>query len=164
MQRRTSAGAENGFTLLEILLVLTIIGLAGALLVPRLSSFDTRGFNIEVREAAGLLNHARRNAIVSGNPATVSFVPETDDAPVDDDYELPVFSAGVFKASDIELHFLDSAGDREAVRRPLEITFFPEGGSTGGSLLLLRDDRSAAISVDPATGRLETVFDDETPG
>ena len=68
LQRRAVAGAENGFTLLEILLVLTIIGLAGALLVPRLSSFDTRGFNIEVREAAGLLNHARRNAHCQRQP------------------------------------------------------------------------------------------------
>ena len=151
---------EGGFTLLEILLVLAIIGLAGALLVPRLGSFDTRGFNVEVREAAGLLNNARRNAIVSGNPATVSFVPESVNAPFD--YRPPVFSAGVFEARGIELHFQDSTGAREAVLEPLEMTFFPEGGSTGGALLLLRDDRSAAIAVDPVTGRMTTVYDAET--
>ncbi len=154
------AGREAGFTLLEILLVLSIIGLAGALLVPRLGGLDDRGFNIEVREAAGLLNNARRNAIVSGNPATVSFVPETSGAPFD--YHPPAFSAGVFEARGIELHFQDSTGEREAVREPLEITFFPEGGSTGGDLLLLRDGRHAAIAVDPVTGRLRMDYDAES--
>ena len=150
---------QGGFTLLEILLVLTIIGLAGAFLVPRLGDLDTRGFNVEVREAANLLNHARRNAIVSGNPATVSFLPETEDEPFD--YRVPMFSAGVFEARDIELHFLDSAGQRDAVEEPLEVTFFPEGGSTGGALLLLRGDRGASIEINPVTGRMETVYDEE---
>ncbi|MCY4183160.1 MAG: prepilin-type N-terminal cleavage/methylation domain-containing protein [Gammaproteobacteria bacterium] len=153
------AARQAGFTLLEILLVLSIIGLAGALLVPRLGGLDSRGFSVEVREAAGLLNHARRDAIVSGNPATVGFVPEIEDRTFD--YQPPVFSAGVFEARDIELHFEDSAGAREPVLEPLEITFFPEGGSTGGALLLLRGDRGAAIAVDPVTGRLDTDYDAE---
>ncbi len=150
---------QDGFTLLEFLLVLTIIGLAGAFIVPRLGDLDTRGFNVEVREATNLLNQARRNAIVSGNPATVSFLPESEDEPLD--YRVPVFSAGVFEARDIELHFLDSAGQRETVEEPLEVTFFPEGGSTGGALLLLRGDRSASIEINPVTGRMETAYDEE---
>ena len=152
---------QQGFTLLEILLVLSIIGLAGVLLVPRLGDLDSRGFNVEVREAASLLNHARRNAIVTGNPATVSFVPETGIEPFD--YRPPFFSAGVFAAGNIEMQFLDSAGQREPVREPLEISFFPEGGSTGGTLLLSRDDRGASITVDPVTGRLETIHDAQIP-
>ena len=77
-----SAGTNSlnrGFTLLEVLLVLSIIGLAGVLLVPRLGSLDSRGFAVEVRQAANLLNHARRNAVVTGNPASVSFLPEPAD-------------------------------------------------------------------------------------
>ncbi len=139
--------------------MLTIIGLAGAFIVPRLGDLDTRGFNVEVREAANLLNQARRNAIVSGNPATVSFLPESEDEHLD--YRVPVFNAGVFEARDIELHFLDSAGQRETVQEPLEVTFFPEGGSTGGALLLLRGDRSASIEINPVTGRMETAYDEE---
>jgi len=157
--QRFREGREAGFTLLEILLVLSIIGLAGALLVPRFGGLNDRGFNVEVREAAGLLNNARRSAIVSGNPATVGFLPETGGAPFD--YRPPVFSAGVFEARGIELHFEDSAGAREAVLEPLEITFFPEGGSTGGALLLRRGDLGAAIAVDPVTGRLDTDYDAE---
>ncbi len=158
---RLARANEGGFTLIEVLLVLTIIGLAGAFLVPRLGDLDTRGFDVEVREATNLLNHARRNAIVSGNPATVSFLPETEDEPFD--YHPPMFSAGVFEARDIELHFLDSAGQREAVREPLEVTFFPEGGSTGGALLLQREDRGASIEINPVTGRMETAYDEDPP-
>ena len=157
-----SAGTNSlnrGFTLLEVLLVLSIIGLAGVLLVPRLGSLDSRGFAVEVRQAANLLNHARRNAVVTGNPASVSFLPE----PADDEsgYRPPIFSAGVFSAQDIELEFRDSTGGEEAVLEPLIVTFFPEGGSTGGTLLLRRDDRAASIHVDPITGRMETAYADD---
>ncbi len=145
---------ERGFTLLEVLLVLSIIGLAGALLVPRLGNLDGRGFNVEVRSVANLLNHARRNAVVTGNPATISFLPEPEDGELE--YRPPIFSAGVYSASNIELEFRGSTGTREPVLEPLEITFFPEGGSTGGALLLQRGDLGARIDIDPFTGRIST--------
>ena len=151
----TSAGKrarERGFTLLEVLLVLAIVGLAGALLVPRLGGLDGRGFNVEVRSAANLLNHARRNAVVTGNPATISFLPEAEDGELD--YSPPIFSAGVYNARNIELQFQGSTGAREPVLEPLEITFFPEGGSTGGALLLQRGELGARIDIDPFTGRI----------
>lgn len=156
----TSAGSRSsacparvrGFTLLEVLLVLAIIGLAGALLVPRLGGLDGRGFNVEVRSAANLLNHARRNAVVTGNPATISFLPDAEDGEFD--YRPPIFSAGVYNARNIDLQFQDSTGAREPVLDPLEITFFPEGGSTGGALLLLRGELGARIEIDPFTGRI----------
>ncbi|MYI01857.1 MAG: type II secretion system protein GspH [Gammaproteobacteria bacterium] len=147
-----NSARNRGFTLLEVLLVLAIVGLAGALLVPRLGGLDGRGFNVEVRSAANLLNHARRNAVVTGNPATVGFLPEAED--VEFDYSPPIFSAGVFNARNIELQFQDSTGMREPVLEPLEITFFPEGGSTGGALLLLRGELGARIEIDPFTGRI----------
>lgn len=159
VQSQSSPGVfERGFTLLEVLLVLSIIGLAGVLLVPRLGGLDSRGFNVEVREAANLLNHGRRNAVVTGNPAVISFVPEPEEG--QPAYRPPIFSAGVFRARDIELFFRDSTGQEEPVLEPLEITFFPEGGSTGGAVLLLRDDRTAGIDIDPITGRMETAYDD----
>ena len=143
---------ERGFTLLEVLLVLSIIGLAGVLVVPRLGNLDGRGFNVEVRSVANLLNHARRNAVVTGNPATISFLPEPENGEFD--YSPPVFSAGVYNARNIELQFRDSTGLQEPVLEPLEITFFPEGGSTGGALLLVRENLGARIDIDPFTGRI----------
>ncbi len=152
---------QDGFTLLEVLLVLSIIALGSALLVPRLGDIGGRGFQMEVRSAASLLNHARRNAVVTGNPATISFIPELTEP--DLDYHPPAFSAGVYRASDLEMHFKDSTGALTPVSAPLEITFFPEGGSTGGTLLLSQGDRSASISIDPVSGRMETAFDDQAP-
>ncbi len=141
----------RGFTLLEVLLVLSIIGLAGALLVPRLGALEGRSFNVEVRTAANLLNHARRNAVVTRNPATISFLPGTPAG-----YAPPTFSAGIFNPRDIELEFQNSTGEREPVNQALEITFFPEGGSTGGTLLFARGDLRARIDIDPFTGRINT--------
>ncbi len=155
----------SGFTLLEVLLVLSIIGLAGAVLLPRLGGLDSRGFETEVRAAANLLNHARRGAVVSGNPVTVSFLPEPETASATGEgqtgYRPPIFSAGVFRARDLELGFRGGTGPRQVLREPLEMTFYPEGGSTGGVLLLSRGDREAAIEVNPFTGRMETFYDGE---
>jgi general secretion pathway protein H len=40
----------------------------------------------------------------------------------------------------------------------LEITFYPEGGSTGGILILSSQERQASITINPFTGRVETEF------
>jgi general secretion pathway protein H len=43
----------------------------------------------------------------------------------------------------------------------VEITFYPEGGSTGGTLLLAQGAQQASIDIDPFTGRVETEYVEE---
>ena len=62
-----------GFTLVEILLVLTIIGMASILVIPNVSNLESRTFSTQVRQAVSLLNYARRTAVVQGSPASVEF-------------------------------------------------------------------------------------------
>ena len=62
---------NDGFTLLEIILVLTIIGLASVLILPNVGGLESRTFSAQARQAASLLNFARRTAIVQGRPASI---------------------------------------------------------------------------------------------
>ena len=64
---------QRGFTLLEILLVLSIIAMASIFVVPNIGGFEARTFNTQVRQANSLLNYARRTAVVSGQASSVSF-------------------------------------------------------------------------------------------
>ena len=73
---------QTGFTLLELLVVLSIIAVATGLIVPNLSITDNGAFNAEVRRATSTLTYARRMAIVKGSPQTATLFaldPEASD-------------------------------------------------------------------------------------
>ena len=159
VKEKSRAILLRGFTLLEMLLVMAIIGLASLVVFPNITGMETRTFNSRVREAHTLLNLARRTAVVSGQPSTASFsvTPE----PADRESMLSPFSAGTWDGSGITLTFQDSANQEVDVEGTLHITFYPEGGSTGGSLILAFEDRLASIVINPFTGRVDTEFLDE---
>ena len=148
-----------GFTLLEILLVLTIIGMASILVVPNVGNLDSRSFSAQVRQASSLLNYARRTAVVRGQPSTASFYPVLDD---DEIPTLPLRSSvGSWRSDGASLGFRDSTDRESEVDALLEITFYPEGGSTGGTLLLAQGAQLVSIEVDPFTGRVATEYVEE---
>jgi general secretion pathway protein H len=152
---------QQGFTLLEILLVLTIIALGSMVIVPNLTGMESRTFNTQVRDAHTLLNHARRMAVVSGRPSIASFSAGTRNEDDEDAAPESLLSVGHWHADNLSLTFRDSADQEVEVEDLLEITFYPEGGSSGGSLILALDERVATVMVNPFTGRVETEFDNE---
>lgn len=147
---------QSGFTLLELLLVLGILGMAAGLLVPRLTSLDGPGFTAQTREATGMLNYARRMAVVQGTPASVVLM--TDDyadqlAQESQDHTSNAVATWIGR--DITLQHLGSTGQRRQIEEQLQVTFYPEGGSTGGEITLRQDRREATIVVDPFSGRVQ---------
>ncbi len=162
---------NKGFTLLELLVVLSIIAIATGLIVPNLGITENAAFNAEVRRAASILTHARRMAIVKGAPQTA--VLYTLD-PRAADYEARLEEANAvaeearWTSEDLSLSF---QGELESDPQPvdkLSVTFFPQGGSTGGLIGFSSDRRAAMIRVNAITGRIETAyngeeFDDDAP-
>lgn len=147
--------------------MLGILGMAAMLLGPGLASLDSPGFNAQTREATGLLNYARRMAVVNGTPATIEFLGvanNTSNNPADNRTpapgQPPADVVGRWFGENITLDYRDSAGQDISTERGIQVTFYPEGGSTGGELTMQQDNQRLTISVDPFSGRVQ-VLDEE---
>lgn len=155
---------NSGFTLLELLVVLSIIAIATGLIVPNLAITDNGAFNAEVRHAASALTYARRMAIVKGAPQTTTLFALDPEA---SDYEERLIEANSLKSEarwvseDLELSFQNEVEPDPAAVDKMSVTFFPQGGSTGGLLGFSRDERKALIRVDAITGRIDTAYNGE---
>lgn len=156
--------AAKGFTLLELLIVLSIIAIATGLIVPNLAITDNAAFNADVRRAAGALTYARRMAIVKGAPQSAALYALDPDAP---DYDDLLAEANAndgsarWASDDIELEYQSELAPFAETLDKIIVTFFPQGGSTGGLLTFKRDDRSALIRVNAITGRIDTAYNGE---
>jgi general secretion pathway protein H len=151
---------RHGFTLLEIILVLAILGLASMIVVPNITGLEARSFSAQVRDAHSLLNYARRIAVISGQPSTASFQITADNADLSPATRARS-SVGSWQSEGTSIIFLDSTDLETEVEDMVEFTFYPEGGSTGGTLLLQFEERIARIAVDPITGRVTSEFVEE---
>ena len=164
LRSRTPLTTTRGFTLLEILLVLSIIGMASVLVVPNLTGLEARTFSAQLRQANSVLNYARRIAVVSGQSSTVSI---NADGAEELDEEDSASSAieqnivGSWDSSGIQIRFRDSTEREVEIEDKIEITFYPEGGSTGGTLVFSQEEREASIIINPFTGRISSVDDQD---
>lgn len=160
----TDRHRSGGFTLLELMIVLAILAMGSMLVIPGLTGMDTRTFNAQVREASALLNYARRTAVVTGRPAVASFQSQPDEAEGRDDAAIRTSAAArstlgsdaAWSSRGVEIAYRDSTQQLVEMDDAIDITFFPEGGSTGGELILRLDDREAVIVIDPFSGRVRT--------
>ena len=142
----------SGFTLLETLLVLAIIALGASLLLPNFDVLESRDFSVQVRDAVSQLNFARRSAVINGRTSIVLLAGETNaDFPNTKDDMV-----ARWVSDDIGLKFFDST-DREIISETnsFEVSFYPEGGSSGGTLIFSQSEQAAKIFIDPFSGRIK---------
>ncbi len=152
---RNPAKNTAGFTLLELILVLVILGMASVLVAPSLGGLETRNFNAKVREAVSLLNYARRIAVVKGLPGKTVFHIVEDGAETDS-IDTRSATTGNWMSQGIVVEYRDSTNQLVDVEESVEIIFYPEGGSTGGEITLRQGDRLAVLHIDPFSGRVST--------
>ena len=154
-----------GFTLLELIIVLAILAMGSVLLIPSIGNMSSRTYTAQVREVNSLLNFARRTAVVTGQAASAQFLPELENGdstqPTSETVRSDLGRDNVWHARGIELAYEDSTDQRIDVEEGVTVTFFPEGGSTGGSLILTLDSREAIISIDPFSGKVRTEYSDD---
>lgn len=168
-----SRSRAAAFTLLELLLVLGIIALAAALVAPNLGGVSARSFSAQLREAGAQLNAARRNAVISGQTTVISLQgaqresAQTESArPGSAQTESTNPSAPnstTWRSATAALAFSPNAVDPEdyAFRDrdfepvpEVKISFYPEGGSSGGNILFAQNNDRAWAIIDPLTGRV----------
>ena len=138
---------SSGFTLLELLVVLAIMGLIAALVVGgRPGTSDTTDAKIGAELIASELRQARSRAVATGRP--VGFVLDTATRRFGIDGLHPqALPAG------LRLALLTGRSDvlADDVGR---IRFFPDGSSTGGRIAVESRSRKLVVGVDWLSGRV----------
>lgn len=147
VEPRRGASSDAGFTLLEIIVVLAVLGFALVLLVGYRPPWS-RGFDLDTTaaELAAQLRLARSEAI-AGNRAVAL------------ELDLPArrYRAGTAAPralpAALAIELLTVAGERRGETIG-GIRFHPDGSSTGGRIVLADGTRRVAVGVDWLTGRV----------
>ena len=145
----THEGRQRGFTLLELLTVLFLLGVVYALVGPALDAGST---GVDMRAAtqqiAAGLRRARSTAVAQRRDTTLTLDVEGRRFTIDNDpraYELP-------KKLDFALY---AAQSEVVADKVASIRFYPDGSSTGGRVTISKGDTKGIVDVDWLTGRVE---------
>lgn len=161
---------QKGFTLLELLLVLAIITLGSAIIIPNISNTDGKLFAAQLRDLANILKYNRRNAVVTGEIQSAQLFNLFDDQETIKGHEQrnkTGHKKGQWYSQGAVVRWLDkdNLNKTRMVAKPLEtnnqakpamlmVQFFPQGGATGGTLLLQQGAQQAQLVVNSFTGKL----------
>ena len=140
-------GREAGFTLIEVIVTLAILGFALALIVGYKPPWSgTLGLRGTAAELASQLRFARSEAILRNRPIALEV-----------DLNAHQVKVGERPAQQlprrIEIVLLTIAGERLGAAKG-DIRFNADGSSTGGRITLADGARKLAVGVDWLTGRV----------
>ena len=130
----------RGFTLLELLVVIALMAMAFGLVSFSVGQGLQAARERQVmREMVGALRQARLQAVLSGAPAVLSLDLQRRT------FQVPGQRPGQWPADmGVQLTSASELGAR--------VAFYPDGSSSGGNLLLMRDGRQWRIDVGWLTG------------
>lgn len=143
----------SGFTLIEIVVVLGIIAVS-LTLAPTLFSgaLGTVSLKRDARELGSALRHLRSVAIATQAPQALTV-----------DVEARTYAAGdgggvipLANANRVEIVTAESEMRDDTIG---SIRFFPDGGATGGQIILEHGSRRIVVDIDWVTGRVKLYED-----
>jgi general secretion pathway protein H len=160
---------KKGFTLIELMMVIFIIGISMALVSPSLSRFSkTAELKSTAQKIAAILRNSRSEAVNKGRIYQVLFNADVREVKVrwmkvneeekegEEKKDLPAtpvypFPEGIF-IKEVELKGTQYDSELPAIE------FYPNGGSNGGSFLLEDEDHKGyRIKVHFLTGMVEII-------
>ena len=141
--RRQKIGAA-GFTLVELLAVLAIVGMALAVAMPLLARHVSGAtLNAAASEIRAALRGARSTAIAEDRPVVFQGDPGGGYWLDRNHFTLPLMTG--------------AQPLRVATRGGARISFYPSGGSSGGRILLISGGGEREIAIDALTGRADAI-------
>jgi general secretion pathway protein H len=144
----TSRGRARGVTLLELLIVLSLIGILVAMVVPMLGGgVSTTELKSSARQMAAALRLARSEALATRREHSVLVDLERRVFRVDGD------PREIALPRDVELKLFTAQSDLVSDQAGA-IRFFPDGGSNGGRVTIAAGERKYEVDVDWLTGRV----------
>jgi type II secretion system protein H len=139
--------AREGFTLVEMLVVIVILAIVSAVTIPALRSNPGDEITTSAKTLTTLMQRARQTAVERGQ--TVSLVVDADNAR----YWATIVSPGnpdsVVSYGAIDLA---SGATLSADESRSRYVFAPSGAATGGPIVVRLDSRAAVITMDQWTG------------
>ena len=163
LMRQSHYMKKNGFTLIEILVVLVIIGLMGSLVFINVgrTAKDREGKDF-AKEFVLMLKKARREAISSGEPKAVNMASASrkcymdgDEKKVNIPEDMRIEGEGIGKR-------IMSESDPESEEDIYAVYFYPDGSSGGGDITLsILENEIATLRIDALTGYITKVKSDE---
>jgi general secretion pathway protein H len=157
----TYPNPHRGFTLIEIIVVMAIIAMMATLVIPRINSGSVTILQAQVRQAVAVLNYARRSAIVEGQAKTAYFYEGDQQTSNSPPIHWTSHGTALQWGNDKE-----KAGDNKKANEPdnnstYQVTFYPEGGSSGGEILFSYQGHKFKVTVNPLTGKIESEYVDD---
>ncbi|HTS21493.1 MAG TPA: GspH/FimT family pseudopilin [Casimicrobiaceae bacterium] len=147
-RRARACGSGHGFTLLEMLVVLMLMGIIASVVIPIFGpGVSTLELKRSARELAAGLRLARSQAIAQRTEAVLELDLAGRSFRVPPDPRLHSLPQGV------ELKLFTAQSDllNEQVGT---VRFFPDGGSNGGRITVAAGDRKYDVDIDWLTGRV----------
>jgi general secretion pathway protein H len=145
MRRR----AARGFTFIEMMVVLAIVGLAAVVVVPAIDAgLDSREVRRATRQIAATMHHMRSEALATGKVRRMRINPAENAVETDDRGRWAVLTERAI-IEQIDGGFM--AGDGT-----VEILFYANGATSGADMVIAsRRDRSSnriRLLLDPLVG------------
>ena len=140
----------NGFTLMEMMIVMAIIAIASAVIIPRIGSSDGKLYRVQLNTLTATLNYNRRNAIIMNRPFAMTLFPAAGNEGQADNAQKVKKGDWASQGAKIQWH----SGTQKIRNKAFTIKYFPQGGATGGTIRLQHGSYIALLIIDGITGKV----------
>ena len=147
----------NGFSLIEIVIVISLVAVMTTLGIQNLSGAQSKlSFEQEVTKVRSLLVKARNQSLILKQTITAKFDTEKSSLTLVSQSKNSDYEAVQHKLPN-GIEFQQDIKDQVSTNKTLELFFFKDGQSSGGSIKISSKTFSALIHVDWLGGDVEVI-------